>query len=425
MGGLATTVYGYAMGSGQGKLLRLASHNEVSMTQAFAGIKVIDFTQVLAGPFATQQLAQCGAEVIKIEPLRTGDMTRRLMSGTAKGDAPSFLTCNLGKKSVALDLKSSAAKEVIHSLVSGADVVVENFRPGVMQRLGLDYDRLSAIREDIVYCSISGFGQTGPAAHKPAYDGAIQAASGMMAVTGHPETGPTRTGYMPVDMATALNAAFAIATALYRRKVTGAGEHLDIAMLDTAMVLQAPQVSAHLVTGAVPELLGNRSPTKAPTANLFECADGALQVVAMKESQVEALFDALDLTEHYAEFAGEPNRIAQTQQINALIEPVFAAGSVEHWQTKLDAAGVPAAVIRSYKDLVTDEQLAGRPIFAQTQVSADTQARVVSASHTARNDPPQVARPAPDLGEHTDAVLRELGFDEAKIDEWRREESIG
>ena len=395
------------------------------MTQAFAGIRIVDFTQVLAGPFATQQLAQQGAEVIKIEPLHTGDMTRRLMAGTQKGDAPSFLTCNLGKKSLALDLKSAAAQEVVQRLVVSADVVVENFRPGVMQRLGFGYDQLSAIKEDIVYCSISGFGQTGPSAHKPAYDGAIQAASGMMAVTGHAATGPTRTGYMPVDMATALNAAFAIAAALYRRKCTGSGEHLDVAMLDTAMVLQAPQISAHLVNGVVPELLGNRSPTKAPTANVFDCADGCLQVVAMKEAQVEALFEALGLTDHYPAFVGEANRIARTDEINALIQPVFAGASVDHWQEKLAAAGVPAAVIRTYPELIGDQQLAGRPILTRTPVSTDSTVQVVSASHTARNDPPRVARPAPDLGEHTDEILKELGFAATTINDWRLQECIG
>ncbi len=255
------------------------------MTQAFSGLRVLDFTQVLAGPFATQQLAVLGADVIKIEQPGTGDQTRGLMNARAAagpGMSPSFLTCNLNKRSLALDLKAPEAGEIVRRLVAASDAVVENFRPGVMTRLGLDYPALSAVRPDLVYCSISGYGQRGPRAGTGAYDGAIQADSGMMAITGHPETGPTRTGYMPVDMATALNTAFVLAAALYRRLATGQGQYLDVAMMDTAMVLQASQISNHLVNGEIPQLIANRSPTGQPTANVFRAADGYLQVIALK-----------------------------------------------------------------------------------------------------------------------------------------------
>ena len=213
------------------------------MAQAFNGIRIIDFTQVLAGPFATQQLALLGADVIKIEERETGDQTRGLMNDSTPGMSPSFLSCNLGKRSLTLNLKSAHAHDILARLVASADVVVENFRAGVMENLGLGYEALRAIRKDLIYCSISGYGQTGPKAGVPAYDGAIQADSGMMGITGFPDTGPTRTGYMPVDMATALNAAFAISTALYRRLATGEGQRLDVAMMDTAIVLQTSQIS--------------------------------------------------------------------------------------------------------------------------------------------------------------------------------------
>src|SRR5262245_3891971 len=174
------------------------------------------------------------------------------MAGSSDpGMAPSFLTCNLGKRSITLNLKAAGAHAIVNALVRGADVVVENFVPGVMQRLGFDYATLKKIKPDLIYCSISGYGQTGPKSALAAYDGAIQAASGMMAITGHPETGPVRTGYMPVDMATALNTAFAIAAALYRRAKTGEGQYLDVAMMDTAIVMQAPQVSNYLMLGAL------------------------------------------------------------------------------------------------------------------------------------------------------------------------------
>ena len=178
--------------------------------QAFTGIRILDFTQVLAGPFATQQLAQLGADVIKIEQRDLGDITRGRMSAGADGMAPSFLTCNLGKRSLTLDLKHDRAKQIIHQLVATSDAVVENFKPGTIERLGFGYEALRAIKPDLIYASISGYGQSGPKSELPAFDGAIQAASGMMSVSGHPDTGPVRTGYFSVDMSTALNAAFAI-----------------------------------------------------------------------------------------------------------------------------------------------------------------------------------------------------------------------
>ena len=387
------------------------------MAQPFAGIRVLDFSQVLAGPFATQQLAQLGAEVIKIEQPGVGDMTRgadRDRIGTA-----SFLTCNLGKKSVTLDLTREAAAEILPPLIRGSDVLVQNFRPGVMARLGLDYPKVAALRPDIVYCSISGFGQSGPSSHLPAFDGAIQAASGMMSITGHPETGPTRTGYMPVDMATALNAAFAISAALYRRLTSGEGQHLDVAMMDTAMVLQAPQISAYQVAGTVPDLIGNRSPTRAPTANVFQAADGVVQVNALKEPQVKALFEVLEIGERYAELADARERIARTDDINALIGPLFAARPVAYWVEALQDAGVPVAAVREYREVVRDPQFEQRPVFAATDAGAGERRPVVAASHTALNDPPRTRSDAPRLGEHTDTVLQELGFPSERIAQWR------
>jgi len=362
------------------------------MAQPFAGIRIIDFTQVLAGPFATQQLAQHGAEVIKVEPPGTGDMTRNLMAG--KKGSPSFYTCNIGKKSSTLDMKGVAAGPVLERLIPTADVFIQGFRPGVMQRLGYDYDAVRALKPDIIYASVSGFGQSGPSSHLPAYDGAIQAASGMMAINGHPQTGPTRTGYMPVDMATALNTAFAVSAALYRRLATGEGQAVDVAMMDTAMVLQAPQMSAYLVNDIQPELLGNRSPTRAPTANVFATSDGFVQAVAIKEPQAKALFDVLGLTEQYPDFSSPEVRIERTAELNA------------------------------YEGVAADPQFAERPVFTETDLGDGDMAQVVSAAHTTSVDPPVVQGPAPDLGGDTDAVLTELGFSQKQIADWRAEGAL-
>src|SRR6056300_563563 len=217
------------------------------MNQSFEGIRILDFTQVFAGPFGVMQLALLGASVIKIEQPGNGDQTRGLMNASNDQDmSAAFATMNLNKRSLTLNLKHPDAINIVHQLVRTSDVVVENFTAGTMERLGLDYQRLRQIKPDLIYCSITGYGQTGPKAGEAAYDGAIQAASGMMSQNGHNETGPTRTGYMPVDMATALNTAFVIASALHRKQRSGLGQYLDVAMLDTAILLQASQFSNFL-----------------------------------------------------------------------------------------------------------------------------------------------------------------------------------
>jgi CoA:oxalate CoA-transferase len=393
------------------------------MAQAFSGVRILDFTQVLAGPFATQQLALLGADVIKIEQPGSGDQTRGLMNDPddpAKGMAPGFLSCNLGKRSLTLNLKEPSAREIIARLVKDADVVVENFRSGVMARLGFDYPALKNIRSDLIYCSISGYGQTGPKAGVAAYDGAIQADSGMMAITGHPETGPTRTGYMPVDMSTALTAAFAISSSLFRRQVTGQGQYLDVAMMDTAMVLQTVQVSNFLAHGKSPELLGNRSPTGHPTANSFPTADGQVNVLALRDHQVEKLFTALGIVDRLEEpeFATGPARIENYETTRSLIAGLMKQNSSDQWLKTFAELGVPAAAIRSYAEVLEDEQFDHRRTFINFPKPSDPdrQARLIRAGYQTDIDSPDTTLPPPLLGEHTREILASIGYEDAQID---------
>ena len=398
----------------------------MSEQQAFTGLRILDFTQVLAGPFATQQLAQLGADVIKIEARDVGDLTRGLLATGADGMAPSFLTCNLGKRSLTLDLKHPSAKDIIFKLLETSDAVVENFKPGTIEKLGFGYEAMRARKPDIVYASISGYGQTGPKSELPAFDGAIQAASGMMSISGHADTGPVRTGYFSVDMSTALNAAFAISAALFRRHVTGEGQRIDVSMMDSAMVMQAAQVSNYLVNGTMPELLGNASPTKQPTANVFATANGFIQVIGLREAQAKAFLTAAGRPDLYEAYPQPTERIEASAEISAALNPVIAGHSTEHWLDLLDKAGVPAAAIRDLAEATADEQNAHRLSFTDiAKPGAENETvQVVSAGHMTQPAPPRVQGPPPALGQHTDEILLEIGYSQADIDALRADSAI-
>ena len=385
--------------------------------QAFTGLRILDFTQVLAGPFATQQLAQLGADVIKIEQPNVGDITRGLLSSKADGMAPSFLTCNLGKRSLTLNLKHAAAKEIIFKLTETSDAVVENFKPGTIEKLGFGYEALKLIKPNIIYASISGYGQSGPRANLPAFDGAIQASSGMMAISGHKESGPVRTGYFSVDMSTALNAAFAISAALFRRHITGEGQRIDVSMLDSAAMMQAPQISNYLVSGEIPELLGNQSPTKQPTCNVFETKDGFVQVIALRETQIQSLLKAIGKESMYKKYNEPDLRVKNTDVFLGFLVPTFASETTQHWVKLLENSGVPVAAIRNLDEVTQDSQFDYRlSLTAIDKPGSDSeQVKVVSASHLSDPAPPKVQRAPPKLGEHTYEILREIGFSKTKI----------
>ena len=391
--------------------------------QALTGVRILDFSQVLAGPFATQLMAQLGAQVIKVEQPVGGDMTRGLMSASSDGMAPSFLAANLGKRSLTLDLKNPKAKEIVHKLVAEADVLVENFKPGTIERLGFSFEAMKATKPDLVYASISGFGQTGPRANLPAFDGAIQAYSGMMSISGHAETGPVRSGYFSVDMSTALNAAFAITAALLRRTNTGEGQRVDVSMLDTAMFMQSPQMTGYLVTGKAPELNGNASPTKQPTSNVFASSNGYVQVIAMKETQVQALFTELGMPERYAEFNEPTVRLARRDEVHGLIAPMIAAQTTEYWLEALDAIGVPVSAIQDFPTIAEEPQLAHREVFVEQahHLHPNESVKVVRAAHVAEPGNPSIQGPTPTLGAHTDDILGELGYSVDQIKAMRDE----
>ena len=396
------------------------------MAQAFSNIRILDFSAVLSAPVAVMQLGLLGAEIIKIEQPNVGDQMRGIMNeGPDQTMSPSFLGMNVNKKSITLNLRTPEAMEIIKALLVTSDVVVENFKAGTMASYGLSYDDVKSIKPDIVYCSVSGYGQEGPLAGSAAYDGAIQAASGMMWQNGFPETGPTRTGFMGVDMATGINTAFAIAASLHRRAVTGDGQYIDVAMMDTAILMLATQYNNFFIQGSTEKLIGNSSQTGRPTADVFQTQDGFVMITVISQSQVEKLFTALDASEvlQQPEFETEEARFQNADAVKQFLADKFMTNMTDHWIKRGIAARVPIAEVRRIFEVVQDPQFETREVFEtmKSPINTDETITVVKSGYKTNEDGPEVRFPAPHVGEHTDEILSDLGYDTKAIAQLRIE----
>ncbi|WP_433508854.1 CaiB/BaiF CoA transferase family protein [Nonomuraea sp. CA-143628] len=377
------------------------------------GVKVVDLTSVLAGPYCSYQLMLFGAEVVKVELPGSGDLARRLGPDDELNRdriGASFLAQNAGKKSVELDLKSPAGRVAFEAMVTGADVLLENFRAGVLARLGYDRDRLRELNPRLVYCAISGFGQSGPMSGAPAYDQIIQGLSGMMSVTGTPDTVPMRVGFPVCDTIGGLMAAMAICAALAGRHRTGRGSFLDLSMLEASISAMGWTVSNYLVSGVEPEPMGDQNATAAPSGT-FETADGPLNIAANQQTQFETLCRLIGRPELPADprFALPEGRKAHRKALNAELNAALRARTALEWEEVLSGHGVPAARILTVPQALALDQLRHRGFLTELSFPDGTDRRLTVTGNGVLVDDEPLRPPAspPRLGAHNEEYAHE------------------
>lgn len=394
--------------------------------QAFDGIRVLDLTRVLAGPYASYQLALMGADVIKIEPVGEGESARWRSEGDAhlgnQGMSPSFLTQGANKQSLTLDINTQKGQDIFLKLVSTVDVVVENLRTGSMAKRHIGYDDARQVKPDIIYCSMTGYGQTGPKARYPAYDSVIQAAAGMMSITGTPQSGPLKTGPPVVDYAMGQAGAFAIAAALFQRSRTGQGQHIDVSMLDSCMALMSSVLTTFVNTGTPPGLRGNEAPSRSPASTTFITGDGLLAIAINEQHQFESLMRTVGLGDLLQDtrFKDAASRREHTQFLRDSIQKNLLNQPAATWEVRLNEAGVPASRVLSVAEAVAEPQAENRGFFhafSKEQSGLEREIKVPLTAFKFLHDGPLLKTPPPKVGADTIKILQSLGFSSKDISE--------
>ena len=389
------------------------------MAKPFEGIRILDFTRFLAGPFGCYQLALMGADVVKVESFEGDDSRISIIDPDSRTTkmAPYFMAVNSNKRSMTVNFRSPEGIAALKRMVEQVDVVWENFRPGVMDAMGLGYEALSEINPRLIYCSVSGFGHTGPEMTQACFDGKIQAMSGIMRLTGEEKDGPMRAGFAVCDVMAGMTSALAVSSALFQRTHTNQGQFVDVAMLDSALNYLAIEVAEHTLTGVVHKQRGNMTISRKVTGNRFETADGSIVLAALTEKQFAGLLTAVGRSDALADprFADWLSRAQHEPALREIIEGGLSSADAREWERRFTAADVPCAAVIGIEEVIQHPQLKSRDVLQNVQTHLGEKVMVGSGFRLAHGSP-RIERAPARLGEHTAEVLREFGFEDLEID---------
>ncbi|MBY7142568.1 CoA transferase [Virgibacillus sp. NKC19-3] len=384
------------------------------------GLRVLDFSQIMAGPFCTMTLADMGAEVVKVEKINGGDDSRQY-GPHIDGESVSFFQLNRNKKSMALDLKSEEGKKIVYEMITAFDIVIENFRPGVTEKLGIDYNTLINYNPALIYCSISGFGQTGPNAKKGGFDLVAQGMSGMMSMTGEPGGRPMKSGIAVYDIGAGLTAAYSILAAYIHKMKTGEGQHVDVSLIECGLPWFAWEAAAYFADGKIPEPTGWRHRVSAPY-QAFKTKDKYIMIGGANRRTWESLCkDVLNKPELMEDdrFIDNTKRVENVTELEATIESILMEKTSTYWVKKCEQHGVPAGPINDFAEALNDEHILAREMVQEIEHPIMGSMRTIMSPTKFSRTPISLDTASPLIGEHTNEVLKSFGIDKQEIDTLR------
>ncbi|HYM00280.1 MAG TPA: CoA transferase [Blastocatellia bacterium] len=394
------------------------------MTLALDGMRVLEITQVMSGPFCGLLLADMGADVIKVEK-PGGDDSRRMAPPTINGESAAFMSINRNKRGLGLNLKTEEGRAIFKRLAAASDILIENFRPGAMAKLGLGYDDLAPANPALIYCSISGFGQTGPYRDRGGFDLVAQAMSGMISITGHPDQTPVKVGVPIADLNAGMYACYAILSAYIHRLKTGKGQRIDASLLESSLAYTFWESAMFFATGENPKAMGSAHRLSAPY-QVFKAADGYFALGAANQSNWKRLCEVIQRPDllHDPRFVDNPTRVLNQLDLTRVLEDVFKQRTLNQWISAFEEAGVPVGPVYSFDQVYQDPQVIDREMSVEINHPKAGPTRLIGIPVKLSETPGRIRRPAPTLGQHTDEILGEAGLDQPEIKSLREKKAV-